>query len=186
MSEESKKAVEGAKASEALHVQNLGFNPYETTAVTAGQAKKTVVDVIHGEINTNIVAEAPTPSSTNTNNTPTQPPPPSMHESFDATFSTFLSSSNSSNKTSLSILTKLITNALTKTDDKFKRVRLSNPKIQSNIVDVQGAMDIMMVFGFVLLEEDNEMWLIYGCEEGVEEESQIWKTQALEYMKQCL
>merc|ERR1712151_678342 len=101
MSEESKKAVEGAKASEALHVQNLGFNPYETTAVTAGQAKKTVVDVIHGKINTNNVAEAPTPSSTNTNNTPT----PSIHESFDTTFSTFLSSSNSSNKTSLSILT---------------------------------------------------------------------------------
>merc|ERR1711862_1071586 len=101
-------------------------------------------------------------------------------------FSTYLASNanNSNTSTSLSILTKLITNALTKQDDKFRRVRLSNPKIQSNIVEMHGAMDVMMVFGFVLLEEDNEMWL-YNCG-NVEEEENIWKIQALDYMKQCL
>lgn len=201
MSEQSKKAVEAAKASEARDVQNLGFNPYEACSTTAGQAKKTVNDVIHGQINTttNTGETTTTPSNAittnlagNNNHILSQQPPPSIHESFDIAFSTYASSNdNTIISTSLSIITKLITNALTKTDDKFKRVRLSNPKIQSNIVNTQGAMDIMMAFGFVLLEEDNEMWLIYnddcGYDNGVQDqESDIWKIQALEYMKQCL
>ena len=186
MSEQSKKAVEAAKASEAMDVQNLGYNPYETVTTGAGRAKKTVVDVVHGEINNAETDTAvPIPTTQNTISPPIAiEPPSSIHELFDATFSTYLSSNN--NKTSsLSILTKLITNALTKREDKFRRVRLSNPKISSNIVDVQGAMDIMMVFGFVLLEEDGETWLVYNCDDGLED-GELWKIQALEYMKQCL
>jgi len=186
MSEQSKKAVEAVKASEAMDVQNLGYNPYETVTTGAGRAKKTVVDVIHGEINTESdTALAPIPTTDTPNTISPTIEPPSIHPSFDTTFSSYLLSNNNETKsTSLSILTKLVTNALTKTDDKFRRVRLSNPKISSNIVDVQGAMDIMMVFGFVLLEEDGETWLVYegdGLGDG-----ELWKIQALEYMKQCL
>ena len=63
-----------------------------------------------------------------------------------------------------SIMRKLITNATTKgqqvADDpdkaaKFRRVRLTNAKIKAAIVDVEGALDLMLAVGFQLTVEDD-------------------------------
>jgi len=170
MSEQSKKAVEAVKVNEIQDAQNLGFNPYETCTVTSGQAKKTTNDIIHGEIKISDYDEVKKTSSqqATTSSLPKIEPPSSSHSQqiiykpFDSTFATYLSSNDSNNfKSSVSILHKLLSNAIYKgsQDLKFCRVRLSNPKIQTNIVNVEGAMDLMMVFGFQLIEEDNESLL---------------------------
>jgi hypothetical protein len=70
---------------------------------------------------------------------------------------------------------KLIINATTKgqadgeESAKFRRVRLTNPKIKEVITDVQGALELMMAVGFVLSEneEDGETYLVYPMDVGV-------------------
>ena len=49
-SAESKRAVEAAKAGEAQHAAALGYNPYETNKVSAGQARTATVAVTHGAL----------------------------------------------------------------------------------------------------------------------------------------
>ena len=44
---------------------------------------------------------------------------------------------------------------------KFRKVRLANPKIKAALVDVTGAIDVMMAVGFALYEEDGESFLIF-------------------------
>ena len=82
---------------------------------------------------------------------------------------------------------KLIANATTKGqldgEDavKFRRIRLSNPKIKQVITDVQGALELMMAVGFVLSEneEDGETYLVYPPDIGPSE----WLGKALERME---
>ena len=46
-------------------------------------------------------------------------------------------------------------------DDKKRRIRLRNPKIQKNIVQVHGAMDIMEEAGFLRLVQDHDEYLVF-------------------------
>ena len=50
-------------------------------------------------------------------------------------------------------LSTLLKNATSKEDEKFRKVRLSNPKIQQNIVQVSDALDILAVAGFASVED---------------------------------
>ncbi|CAB9503244.1 (E3-independent) E2 ubiquitin-conjugating enzyme UBE2O [Seminavis robusta] len=63
--------------------------------------------------------------------------------------------------TSSKILVKLLQNAL-KTDEKYRRVRLSNAKIQQQIVKVEGALDILGMAGFVEKHMENDQFLVYN------------------------
>ena len=65
------------------------------------------------------------------------------------------------------MLTKLLQNAIqpgnnnnTNNMDKFRKIRLSNPKIQAHIVRVQGAMNVLALAGFIPASGEEE-WLVY-------------------------
>lgn len=62
---------------------------------------------------------------------------------------------------SISILTKVIQNARTKNESKYRKIRLSNPKIQENLVHTFGALDILALVGFEQRDEDAETFLCY-------------------------
>jgi len=87
-------------------------------------------------------------------------PPQASHEFLIALETLVTSNEHDKVIQSLTILLKLISNANTKDDDKFRRIRLSNAKIKEAIVDVEGAFDVMTSVGFVLVEEDGESWLV--------------------------
>ena len=97
------------------------------------------------------------------------------------------SSDASATQKSLTTMRKLIINATTKGQQesdqcaKFRRVRLSNPKIKEVITDVQGALELMMAVGFVLSEndEDGETYLVYPLDVGVAD----WLSGALGRME---
>jgi hypothetical protein len=88
-------------------------------------------------------------------------------------------------KSSLTILRKLIVNATTKGQDndnpaaaaKFRKVRLGNAKIKAAVVDIQGALDIMMSVGFTLQDDDEtgESLLVFPPDFAGED----WLPQAL-------
>ena len=125
---------------------------------------------------------APIPSATDDNVNSD-----SIDESFDEVYSIFLSSSDKNLSKSISTMHKLIVNATTKGQtgeehdgSKFRRVRLSNEKIKEYIVDVHGALDLMMLFGFHLQEIDNETLLVYPF--GYKGPS--WMAKALHRMKE--
>ena len=93
---------------------------------------------------------------------------------FDDAFITLVTTSQTEDAIkSLTIIKKLIINATTKgqvnsSNDpesaaKFRRVRLSNPKIKETITDRNGAIDVMMACGFVLSDNeiDGETYLTY-------------------------
>ena len=103
----------------------------------------------------------------------------SQHPAFEEAY-TAMVTTNTSNEAvvrAFGIMRTLVKNATTKgqqtsstvddNDDqggssaKFRRVRLNNAKIKAAIVDLQGALEVMMSFGFQLTEEDGESYLVF-------------------------
>ena len=187
-SDESKRAVAAAKAGEAQHAAALGYNPYETKKVSAGQARTATVAVNHGALGdaggtssdgggaSSSAAAAPGAvappsdpvSATSSDTGNLTHIDPQFDEAFEAI--ALHTSNNETATQALTTMRKLIVNATTKgqtgpddTSAKFRRVRLSNPKIKAAITDVHGALDLMMSVGFVLSEseDDGETYLVF-------------------------
>lgn len=182
-SEEARRAVEAAKKGESQLSAQLGYNPYETNKSTAGQARNATATTKHGAVDAS-GGVAPLPKV---------PPPkevlvavaddvPDVSLPFQQAFEECVTTNDYTVVAStFGILRKLLTNATTKQEDKFKRVRLANAKIRAAITDVHGALDIMMACGFILTEQDGESMLIYPATEGT---GPVWLPRALQQMQQ--
>lgn len=61
----------------------------------------------------------------------------------------------------LEIIAKLIRNVVIQpNEDKFRRIRISNPKINSTVADVAGGMDTLLAMGWTIAEEEGEEVLV--------------------------
>lgn len=89
-------------------------------------------------------------------------PPTSDAESrseLEACVATFLSGKPSQG--SLDIVLKLLRNIVREPENsKFRKIRLSNPKIKEAIGEAVGGVELLEFVGFKLQEEDGEMWAI--------------------------
>ena len=217
MTDESKKAVEYAKKNEVMHAQELGYNPYETMKGTGQQGSSAVTSLNHGTMDAGPGASgsgsgggskgsAAKSKSTNVNANSQKKPSSSLQmqaidPTFDEAFATLITT-NENNEAiikSLRIMRKLIINATAgeegqpQQSQEKKRVRISNPNkhIEAAIHHTEGALDLMMSVGFVILEleEDSETYLMYqyqsdvGTEFGVEEFPK-WLKKALKQMEE--
>jgi len=174
-SEASRLAAEAAKHNEAQVAAQLGYNPYETSRATAGQARNATTAVQHGSITADSAGDH-LPEG----NLPSVAPPPNAMTAeddellpleFQQARATMISSTPKDPLTSsLNIIKKLVTNATTKGQNpgedsaKFRKVRLANPKIKAAIVDVEGAVEIMLACGFILEEQEGESVLVYPAD----------------------
>lgn len=175
----SREAVEAVKLNEAKTAAQLGYNPYETKKVTAGQARNTIVGIQNTEAsgtyetNSSAVLPAIQPPMDPAGETAYQSEKkesqvPVSHD-FQAAYELVITSNDHATVvSSFSILRKLIRNATTKgqgedeTDaEKFRKVRLGNSKIKEAIVEVEGALDMMMAVGFQLVEKEGESFLAF-------------------------
>jgi hypothetical protein len=183
---ETKRAIEAAKAGEAGTIAQLGYNPYEVIKGTGHQAQMAIIAT--GTSTTNPLATTTTDTTstqlTHHNTTIMSTP---LNEPFDHAFLLLITSTTNHTEkeivSSLSIMRKLILNATTKglqeeDSDKYRRVRLSNPKIQSAIVAMQGGLDLMFSCGFELVEENTETYLVYP----IDKEIPHWIPMALQRM----
>lgn len=71
---------------------------------------------------------------------------------------------------SVEIILRLLRNVVKEPDSaKFRRVRLGNAKIREAIGEVTGGLELLECVGFVLREEDGEMWAVMEVpsEEGI-------------------
>ena len=177
-SEETKRAIDAVKQAELADAEKLGYNPYEARAMTSGQARTATVAMTTGTIS---AENAPSKISGDNNmaspgrtNAPSDPADASvsLDPTFEHAFQALVTSNaeHSAVLKSMKIMRTLITNATTKgqqggdeTSSKFRRVRLSNPKIREAITDMNGALELMMCVGFVLSEneDDGETYLVY-------------------------
>ncbi|KAL7541483.1 hypothetical protein ACHAXR_010962 [Thalassiosira sp. AJA248-18] len=198
-SEETRRAVAAVKQAEKDDAKNLGYNPYESKAMTSGQARTATVAMACGDITAENTPSKITGSgeggmsSPGRVNKPKDPTPKSQTPptpQFEQAFSTLVTSNadNVAVLKSLGIMRKLINNAITKgqqgndeTSSKFRRVRLSNPKIKETVADIQGGLELMMSAGFVLSEndEDGETYLVFPPGE----KGSSWLDSALEMME---
>ncbi|KAL7540699.1 hypothetical protein ACHAWF_006758 [Thalassiosira exigua] len=204
-SEETRRAIIAAKRAEEEDAKNLGYNPYEAKAMTGGQARTATVAMTAGEMKAQNASskmtgtgenktELSSPGKVNKPKDPTaesrkppgHPPSPVFEEAFSIVVTG--NADNAAVLKSLKIMRTLITNATTKgqqgsdeTSSKFRRVRLSNPKIKEAITDTQGALELMMSVGFVLSEhdEDGETYLVFPPGD----EGPVWLGSALEMME---
>jgi hypothetical protein len=201
-SAESQRAAALAKEQEAQVAAQLGYNPYETSKATAGQARNATVAVTHGGIQGDGGGSTATSASSLPAIPVTAPPPPAaaaadesssrlpVSEEFLQAFETCVTSNEpAAVQASFTILAKLMVNATTKGQlpdeavaQKFRKVRLSNVKIKAAIVDVEGALDVMMSVGFQLTEDDEsgESMLVYPAGFGGEP----WLPKALGMIQQ--
>ena len=186
-SEASKQAAAAAKAEEAKLAAELGYNPYETSKATAGQARNATVAVTHGNMGG---------GAAGSDNIPVTAPPAELpgaddkhlvSDDFRRAFETCVTTNDTAAvKSSFGILVKLIRNAITKGQQadeaaaqKFRKVRLANAKIKAAVVDVEGALDLMMSVGFQLTEEGGESVLAFPSGFPGEE----WLPKALSMME---
>lgn len=209
LSEEAKKAVEAAKKDEVDHTNQLGYNPYEVRKVTAGQAATASVAMTHGSIKggdggdggaggtSTSRASATTRPAATTSSIPAVRPPPdsliaaedliskSVNQAFDEAFHAVVTTnSNEKVPKSLRIMKKLIVNATTSSpDDPKRKVRISEPNnlIQTCIIDINGAFELMMSVGFVLTEAEGKTFLVF--DEGMNGGAPSWLDDALEKME---
>jgi PUB domain len=166
LSDASRKAAEAAKQDEAALAAQLGYNPYQTAKSSAGQARNATTTVQHGNINAASAGDHLPSSAAGSAPLPVVAPPSEpttavaddIPNEIEEALATVLSSNNTS---AISILSKLIVNATTKgqgadeeTAAKFRKVRLENPKIKAAVVDVSGSLDLMMLVGFQLLDDE--------------------------------
>ena len=196
LSEASRVAAEIAKQDEAALAAQLGYNPYEAAKSTAGQARNATTAVQHGTISAvpagnhlPVVAEPSNPTSAGVEAPPKPTTSMPLPNEFEEAYATVLSSPDATaSHNSITIMRKLIINATTKgqlppleESSKFRKVRLGNPKIKAAIVDVSGAIDIMLAVGFSLEEtDDGESCLIYPADYAGPE----WLAAALARMEQ--
>ena len=199
LSDASRQAAAAAKQDEAALANQLGYNPYETSKSTAGQARNATTTVQHGNINAASAGDhlpSVSPPKEAAQQESDNDAMAALPNDAEEALVTVLSSNNTS---AISILRKLIINATTKgqqqeslaaQDDndpsaKFRKVRLSNPKIKAAVVDVPGALDWMMVVGFQLVEDEatQESCLVFPPPPYEEPE---WLQSALKRMEQAL
>eukprot|EP00956_Cyclotella_meneghiniana_P005626 scaffold7237_cov72-Cyclotella_meneghiniana.AAC.9 len=181
---QTKQAVEAIKA-----VEQVDSEIYQSKAMNSGQARTRTIAMAAGDINVDnapskLKGEAAAATGPTLNDSTIEIP-----QEFDHAYSVLITSSSDQALTqkSLATMRKLITNAITKGQQdgedamKFRRVRLSNPKIKEVITDVQGALELMMAVGFILSEneEDGETYLVYPPDMGRSE----WLGKALEQME---
>jgi len=171
-SEETRRAVARVKQAEKEDAVKLGYDPYEAKAMTSGQARTAQVAMTSGEIN---VDNAPAKLSGGIAAPDSAPgivskPSVPLPAEFEEAFGVFVTSNSDHAGVvkSLGIMRKLINNAVTKgqegdddTSSKFRRVRLSNPKINEAISAKSGAVELMILFGFQLSESDGETYLAF-------------------------
>jgi len=179
-SEESRLAAEAAKHKEAQVAAQLGYNPYEISRSTAGQARTATTAVQHGTIKADSAGDH-LPTSSDGQHLPSVAPPrdaaiPADDEEelpleFQHARATMASTTDpTALSSSLNIIKKLLTNATTKGQKpgedaaKFRKVRLANAKIKAAIVDVEGAVELMLACGFTLQEQDGESVLLYPAD----------------------
>ena len=209
MSLEAKRAIEAAKKGEMEDIHSLGYNPYEVRKVTAGQASSAAIAMNHGAISATGGGGGGGGGSSNSNpnnnqSIPSiQPPPNAMvaatsspstssrtrpiNTIFDEALNDLVTSNpKQSISKSLRIINKLITNASSSTtplDDPKRKIRISpepNALIQSCVIDMNGAIELLISVGFVMMEDDDEKTvLFYGDQEEVS-----WLRDALEKMEQ--
>lgn len=201
LSEETERAVQAAKNDEISHVNQLGYNPYETRKVTAGQASTASIAMTHGSVNA-----GETPSNNTRSNArstqavipPVQAPAEAMISAdenellqidpvFDNAFSELITANPKEKiSKSLRIMKKLISNATSApADDPKRKVRISDPNnlIQSSIIGMTGAIELMLSVGFAMTDdEDGKMFLHYN--EGLGSGNDVtWLKNALEKME---
>lgn len=185
--EASRKAREEAKNREATNAAQLGYNPYETSRATAGQARTATVAQTHGTMQDG-GGEPRLPAVRPPAETPAIKDGIVLSSYFMEAFELVATrNENAAAISSVGIMRKLIVNATTKgqnRDDevsaaKFRKVRLANAKIKAVIVDVEGALDVMLSVGFQLAEEDGESVLIFPAGGIIEE----WLPAALTQME---
>ena len=201
LSEEARRAISAAKRGEAQHASELGYNPYQASKASAGQARTATTVAAHGELSAGASGSAAPPAAVAAGPGTVTPPSaptsateevsvdskavsggfiaPEFHEAFEAVVCH--TSDDRRSIQSLTIMRKIIVNATTKEGEKFRRVRLSNPKIKSAIVDTHGSLDLMMSVGFILNEngEDGETYLVLPPGEG----GPSWLPDALKRME---
>jgi hypothetical protein len=195
-SEAARKAVEAAKNTEAQTAASLGYNPYETNRSTAGQARTANVAMSHGTIQNTEDAggsgpavQASKETAETEGNGQQQEERVPMSPEFQLAYETVVTTNEHAVVVnSFAILRKLCVNATTKgqntTDEaasaKFRRVRLGNAKIKAVVVDVEGALDLMLCVGFQLAEEEGESLLVFPPGD----KGPAWLPTALKQMEQ--
>merc|ERR1712218_563327 len=140
LSEEAERAVQAAKNDEISHVNQLGYNPYETRKVTAGQAATASIAMTHGLVNAGETTSNNTTSNARSSQAvipPVQAPAEAMISAdenellqidpvFDNAFSELITANPKEKiSKSLRIMKKLISNASSApADDPKRKVRI--------------------------------------------------------------
>ena len=183
-SEESKAAARAAKQREKQTTSSLGYNPYEVVKSGSSLATSTTQNmsakesVTSGNKSNQQASQTKVTEASLANDQDQIQDQEIIDEECKNALSILVQmrlrcTSEDELKQvnqSLSTMQKIITNAITKgqsegsAGEKFRRVRLANGRIQKDILNIEGALDIMLVAGFHIVEEEetSESLLVFA------------------------
>jgi len=189
-------AVHDAKSREIDLANSLGYNPFNAVAMNSDQARNAQTVSSHGNIEAgnDQNTESYVPSTNLDKSIFDDDDMQVFNEAFEESFTLLVTTngSNASLSQSLVIMRKVILNATTKgqqsdeeSSAKFRKLRLSNPKIRSLICEMNGALELLISVGFHLSEDsdtssEGETFLMYP--EG--SSGPTWLGKALKRMEQ--
>jgi len=191
LSAATQQALAAAKSAEQKTADELGYNPYETKSMTSGQARNAVVSTTHGNMQQSQQQTIPAVSAPP--DLPAAAEDNDVSPEFQQAFETTVTSNpdHAAVVNSITTMRKLIVNATTKgqatnTEDaaKFRKIRLSNPKIVVAVTEVSGAVDLLLSTGFELHHDGatDETILLYPPVDAAALPS--WLPTALNQMEQ--
>ena len=157
--EEARRAVAAAKASEQKMVQDLGYNPFET--VKSSSCNKPAAR----DTSASVTAGAPStgPGQVAMPTFPNQDDDAEIPDDFTLALMQVVSQEDKA-AVALNTMHKLISNAVTKGQteggEKFRTIRIGNEAIQKRVLCVEGAMELLVAAGFVA-SAGEESLLVY-------------------------
>lgn len=170
LTEQARKVIQSVKKKRQEHPFSLGHYAHEIKNLSADREKNKTISMLQSNsINVEVpsMSICTTPAGKNMEEFSNFD---KLEEDFNSAFSMFVERNikNSNMSRSLHIMKELIVNATTKGQElkegseQFRKVRLSNPKIEKLLVNVGGALDVMRCLGFKL-DKDNgdESCLVY-------------------------
>ena len=153
MNPETEAAWKAAQERHAAEAKHLGYDPYKSLSTGSGAGGAAVAAASSSSSSATTIP----PSSGTTSAPDDSAAYDRASEEADVVVQALVANGDKAAvKTCLSTVLKLMENAISKDDDKFKRVRLANPNIQSRILAVQGGLEALVTAGFQLTTEDNE------------------------------
>ena len=173
-SAETRATVQLAKNYEEKLANQMGYNPFQAHISTNNEANSIAVrnpSPITTNVENGISSEGVTNNNNDNNSNEVIVEPIEITEDeemkIDIAITELMQHDKKVIDPAIKTIYKMLNNLIgSPENEKFRKIRISNPNFQKKVASVNGTIDIMLSAGFILVAEDDESYLTYVSKDG--------------------